>query len=540
MNTERSIYDVFGKAVLKWPDRPFLNVLPETAGIYGIGAGEITYKQAYAQIKDAVTSYNAAGLRAGDRVLVLMENRPAFFLHWIALNALGVVIVPINPDLQSSELEYIGWHAEPVLAVCIDARRPDLERAAQDSEQHFPVAVLGEELPVLNETCAKDDYVAKQGDPAAMLYTSGTTGSPKGCVLSNLYFLEAGHWYANAGGICSLSEDGERMITPLPIFHMNAMTYSAMAMIAVGGCLTVLDRFHPRSWWQNVRDANATCLHYLGVMPSILMSMPNAPEDKAHSARFGFGAGIDAKLHIPFEERFDIPLVEAWAMTETGAGSVIAANTEPRKRGMSCLGHPGPEMDVCIMGDDGTPIEGTEPGELLVRRKGSSPRAGFFSSYFKDEAATLEAWEGGWFHTGDIVRRDTDGDFFFVDRKKNVIRRSGENIAAVDVESVLMQHPDIEAVAVCPVPDPIRENEVFASIVWRKDKTQAQAEEIVRWGLERMAYYKVPGFISFSNALPLTSTQKIHRATLKQQALELLDNSMTFNTTHLKRRQLVS
>ena len=110
------------------------------------------------------------------------------------------------------------------------------------------------------------------------------------------------------GGIATLSSDGERMITPLPIFHMNAMAYSFMAMVAVGGCLTVLDRFHPRSWWQDVRDAQATCLHYLGVMPSMLMgSEPNA-NDQNHHVKFGFGAGVDPKLHAAFEKRFGFPL----------------------------------------------------------------------------------------------------------------------------------------------------------------------------------------------------------------------------------------
>ncbi|KZK82768.1 putative sulfoacetate--CoA ligase [Pseudovibrio sp. Ad13] len=539
MIEHKSVFDAFCATAEKWPDRPFVNALPETAELYSIEAGETFYAEALVQAQGAVARYRQAGLQAGDRVLVLLENRPAFFLHWLSLNALGVVIVPINPDLQSSELEYIGRHAEPVLAISTRERKADMEQAARDSGQGFACATLDDALPVVR-TPSDEIYSPAQEDPAAMLYTSGTTGSPKGCVLANRYFLEAGHWYANAGGTCALNEDGERMITPLPIFHMNAMAYSAMAMIAVGGCLTVLDRFHPRSWWQNVRDSGATCLHYLGVMPSILMSLPEALEDKAHSVRFGFGAGIDAKLHVPFEERFGIPLVEAWAMTETGAGSVIAANQEPRKRGMNCLGKPGPEMDVCIISDDGVPVTGTESGELLVRRKGDDPRVGFFSHYFKDEAATNEAWEDHWFHTGDIVKRDEDGDFFFVDRKKNVIRRSGENIAAVDVESVLMQHPDIEAVAVCPVPDAIRGDEVFASIVWRGEQTKDAAEAIVRWGLERMAYYKVPGYIAFCSSLKLTGTQKIQRAAQKQMALELLETSEAFDTIHLKRRQLVS
>jgi acyl-CoA synthetase (AMP-forming)/AMP-acid ligase II len=170
------------------------------------------------------------------------------------------------------------------------------------------------------------------------------------------------------------------------------------------------------------------------------------------------------KLHAGFEARFGFPLVEAWAMTETGSIATIAANQPPRRVGESCLGQPWHEVEIRIVDDAGTDTGGA-PGELLVRRKGDDPRRGFFAGYFKNEAATEEAWAGGWFHTGDIVRQEPDGSVFFVDRKKNVIRRSGENIAAVEVESALMRHPAIAAAAVAAVPDRVRGDEVFALIV---------------------------------------------------------------------------
>jgi acyl-CoA synthetase (AMP-forming)/AMP-acid ligase II len=202
---------------------------------------------------------------------------------------------------------------------------------------------------------------------AALLYTSGTTGNPKGCILTNTYFLEAGRWYAEAGGLCALTSNGERMITPLPIFHMNAMAYSFMAMVAVGGCLTVLDRFHPSSWWRSVRESGATCLHYLGVMPSMLMGAPEEPADRDHSVRFGFGAGVDPKLHAGFEARFGFPLVEAWAMTETGAGAVICANQLPRRVARAALASRGPNLK-CELSTPMAMVSKSGPGELLVRR----------------------------------------------------------------------------------------------------------------------------------------------------------------------------
>lgn len=535
-----TVFAAFADTAGRWPDRPFLHVLEETATVYDIPAGELSYGAALAGIERLRNAYAAGGYRTGMRVMLLMENRPGFFLHWFALNALGLSVVPVNPDLQSAELEYMAGHARPALAVAIANRVTDLEQAAAASGVGFPVVTPEAEIPPLDPRFAGME--TPQGAPlnreAAMLYTSGTTGKPKGCVLSNLYFLHSGRWYAKAGGLCAMNEDGERMITPLPIFHMNAMAYSLMAMVTVGGCLIALDRFHPRSWWQSVRDSRATCLHYLGVMPSILMKAAPSDQDQAHNVRFGFGAGIDPKLHGPFEERFGIPLIEGWAMTETGAGAVIVANHEPRKRGTNCLGQPGPDIEARVVADDGSEAAPGAPGELLVRHAGEDPRFGFFSEYYANPEATAEAWEGGWFHTGDIVMRDADGDFFFVDRKKNVIRRSGENIAAVEVESFLMQHPDIKAAAVAAAPDELRGDEVFACLVVESgERDEARAREIAEWCLDRVAYYKVPGYIAFVDALPLTSTQKIQRGELKTLVARLLTDPGTVDTRSMKKRR---
>lgn len=535
-----TVFDAVLAAARRWPDRPFINVLEETAQVYSIPAGELSYSAVATEVQRLRVAYKAAGYTGGMRVMLLMENRPVFFMHWFALNALGISVVPVNPDLQSSELEYMAGHSHPVLAVAIAPRTTDLKRASRASGIDFPVVTPDDPPPAITEVLralalpVADNPLARE---AAMLYTSGTTGKPKGCVLSNLYFLHAGNWYAKAGGRCEMTPDGERMITPLPIFHMNAMAYSLMAMVTLGGCLTALDRFHPKTWWQSVRISGATCLHYLGVMPSMLMKAEPSDADRDHAIRFGFGAGIDPELHGPFEDRFGFPLIEAWAMTETGAGAVIAANREPRKRGSSCLGRPDADIQTRVVTDAGTEAGPGESGELLVRHAGDNPRYGFFSEYYCNPEATAQAWQDGWFHTGDVVARDKDGMFFFVDRKKNVIRRSGENIAAVEVESILMQHPDIKAAAVAAVPDALRGDEVFACLVLDGDRTRQRARDIVAWCLERVAYYKAPGYIAFVDALPLTSTQKIQRGELKTLAVRLVDDPQTVNTCAMKKRQ---
>ncbi len=529
-----TVFEAFEATAAKYPARPLLCVTPSTAAAYGIEAGEITYGEASGRVTELAQTYRNAGYGEGMRIGLLMENRPEFFLHFLAINSLGASALPINPDLRAAELEYLIGHAEPALIVALPDRHAMLASAASAANVDLKVITDGDPIPAPRADAVVAELNEGEAREAAVLYTSGTTGQPKGCVLPNAYYLHCGRWYSTTGGLCEITEAAEeRMITPLPLFHMNAMACSFMAMIAVGGCLIALDRFHPSTWWKDVAESRATCLHYLGVMPTMLMGSNPSPSDRAHSVRFGFGAGIDPKLHAPFEERFGIPLVEAWAMTETGNGAVIAANA-PGERlvGVSCLGKPSDHVEVRILADDGAEAD---HGELLVRAAGDDPRYGFFSHYYKNAKATAEAWDGGWFHTGDIVRRDAEGYVYFVDRKKNVIRRSGENIAAVEVESVLMRHPAIRAAGVAAVPDEVRGDEVFACLVVDAPSA-ALAEEIASWCQNQMAYYKAPAYIAFVEALPLTGTQKIQRGELKALAARLVDAPATARLGHFKKR----
>ncbi|CUJ60926.1 AMP-binding protein [Achromobacter aegrifaciens] len=537
-----TVHQAFRDTAARYGAQPFLCILPETAQAYGIAAGELSYAQAAESIEALRAAYARAGYGHGHRAGLLLENRPSFFLHWFALNALGVSVVPINPDLRAAELEYLTGHSEIALAVALPERHADLLAAAERAGRElrvmgpddtppaapFAAPLAGSEPDILTE--------------CALLYTSGTTGRPKGCILPNRYFLHAGGWYARIGGLCELRPGQERMLTPLPLVHMNAMAYSAMAMLLTGGCLIPLDRFHPKTWWDSVRDSGATVLHYLGVMPAILMKAEPSARDKQPAIRFGFGAGVDRKLHQPFEERFGFPLLEAWAMTETGAGAVIIANHEPRHIGSSCFGREEEDVLVRIVADSSLEAAAGEPGELLVRHAGDDPRYGFFAGYLKDQDATSQAWEDGWFHTGDIVRRDADGALRFVDRKKNVIRRSGENISAVEVESVLLQHPLVKAVAVAAVPDAVRGDEVLACVVPESLPAEGvamaeAARSIVQWSLEQLAYYKAPGYVAFVDSLPLTTTNKIQRGEMKALAPTLPGTARCVDTGHMKKRQ---
>ncbi len=531
----------FEESAARWADAPFLEVLPETAAAYGVAAGALTYYAAQQRIVALREAYAFAGYGPGHRVGLLLDNRPAFFLHWLALNGLGVSVVPISADLRAAELEYLVGHSEIALTVAVPQRHADLRAAAAAAGRHLAVMADGDTPPGALRAAPLLRAAAGEISECALLYTSGTTGRPKGCILPNRYFLHAGHWYLSVGGLCVLRPGEERMLTPLPMTHMNAMAFSTLACVLSGGCLLVLDRFHPATWWNSVRDSRATVVHYLGVMPSMLMKAAPSSDDARHAVRFGFGAGVDKALHAPFEARFGFPLLEGWAMTETGAGAVVMANAEPRRVGTNCFGRESADVLVRVLGENGQEAGVDQPGELLVKRADADARFGFFNGYLKDELATDEAWEDGWFHTGDIVSRDAQGLLHFIDRRKNVIRRSGENISAVEVESVLSQLPEVKSCAVAATPDELRGDEVLACIVAHEPVPEGQREafalRIVTHALERLAYYKAPGYVAFVEALPLTPSQKVQRGELKALARALPGTPYCIDTRAMKKRQ---
>ena len=406
-----TVHQAFRQSAAQYPQSEFLSVLPETAAKYQIEPRAYSYANAAAEVAKLQALYRAADLGHGHRVGLMLENRPAMFFHWLALNALGVSVVPINPEWRSTELEYLMGHSELCVAVVPSVRQSDAALAARSTGRE--VAVTPPDLSDLVRVPRPAPHAARVPDKnteCALLYTSGTTSRPKGCVLPNEYFLWAGTWYAEAGGLCQLTPGAERLITPLPMSHMNAMAFSTMAMLLTGGCIVPLDRFHPRSWWDSVRAARATIVHCLGVMPAMLLEAAPGTRDTDHQVRFAFGAGVSPRLHAEFERRFAFPLLEAWAMTETGAGAAIIANHEPRKVGSACFGRVPPGIEYRLVDEDNEDVTPGEPGELLVRRAGREPRFGFFREYLKDPEATATAWQGGYFHTGDIIQVDAEGD----------------------------------------------------------------------------------------------------------------------------------
>lgn len=542
----KSVYQVFADTAASAGHQPFLHIPLQACREYSDAPVDLTYNEALQRIDQLAADYHNAGYGHPLRVALILDNRADFFLHWLALNSLGCSVIPVSRDMQDDEIRYFLSHGEASLVVALPEVLPRLRPLCQELQPAVSVV-----------DCTRTATLEKRAGPApeppaggdlecALLYTSGSTGKPKACILDNSYYIFAGEWYNALDGLVSLRPGQERLLTPLPVTHMNAMAVSSMAMIMSGGCIIQLDRFHPREWWQTVRDSRASIIHYLGVLPAILLELPPSPgDDFADQIRFGFGAGVNPRHHAVFEERFGFPLLEAWAMTESGVGGSIIANHEPRHVGSCCFGRAPDSLEYQLVDEHKQPVPRGQEGELRVRAAGANPRRGFFSGYLKNPEATAEVWLDGWLNTGDVVREGPDGSLHFVDRRKNVIRRSGENISALEVEAALVSHPSISQVVVTAVPDELRGDEVAAVVV--PDTTGASigdpaslAASIVQHCLEQLAYYKAPGYLVLCEELPVTASNKPRRGDIKVLARERVAAGDCVDTRAMKKRQVTS
>jgi len=533
-----SIFDAFAAAAEAAPDNAFLAVPPRAGRHYHADGFEITYGAARTETAALADLYRRSGYGPGHRIGLLLENRPDYLLHMLALNALGVSVVPVNPDYAHGELIYLMDHSECDLVVSIPDRVASIEAAGAGRDKPLPVITFD----TLPETLPAPPKAAEPGQPetgteALLLYTSGTTGRPKGCIITNHYGLNSGAWYQNFGGRLSIEPDRERLYNPLPLFHMNAGIVSFVCMLLARGCQILPDRFHPSTWWEEIVATRATVIHYLGIVPPVLINQPVSEAESRHTVKFGLGAGIEPELHAQVEERFGFPFVEVWGMTETGR--IFADAFEPRQVETRAFGRPNDAMQARVVDDDDNDVARGQEGELLVRAHGPDPRAGFFAGYLKNSEATEDAWRGGWFHTGDVVRQSADGMLYFVDRKKNIIRRSGENIAAAEIEAALQAHDAVAQIAVIAAPDELRDEEVMACIVPMPgfEPGAVLARRLFDYCMGELAYYKAPGWVLFVDRLPTTGTQKVQKTEIFAAGVDPREQPGIIDMRSAKRRK---
>ena len=460
-------------AVERWPERPawtFVTPDEETT---------LTYGAVEEQTAIRAQALRERGVGPGDRVAVMLDNVPDFPILWLALARLGAAIVPLNVRYRTADAQHLLDDAGVRLAVTATAY-VDLLRGLSPAPEVVPVEDL---LPT------GGPFQQGPVDPGSIVnvqYTSGTTGRPKGCLLSHRYWTTLGN---------SLVEEFPRidsddvMLTAQPFFYLDPMWNVVTALMA-GAHLVALDGFHPSTFWQQVRRHEVTYFYCLAAMPTLLLKMPADPRDRDHRVRAVQCSAIPPALHADLEERWGVPWFEAFGMTETGADIRVSPADHDELVGSGCLGHPAAHREVRL--DDG--------GQLWLRGPG------MMDGYLGHPDPFVD----GWFPTGDLARLDEQGRVYLEGRLKDMIRRSGENIAAREVEDVLLAHPAVRLAAVVGVPDEIRGEEVKAYVV----APGVSPDELAAWCAERLASFKVPSTWEFRDDLPLTASHRVEKAKL--------------------------
>ena len=477
---------------------------------------EISYA-GFDQATDRVAAGLAlAGVGPGDHVAALLFNTPEFLELWFATAKLGAVLVPLNTGLKGEILRYELDDSGPK-ALVLDRRlwEPyEPFRASLGISRTWVVDPAGgyadlpastEAWPELLRSEKPPEGPAPLGsDPASILYTSGTTGPPKGAVIPHEKCLTT----PREIGLRSRLSPGSVLFTGLPLFHCNAQEMTTLVALLNDLTAAYEERFHASTYWETAAQRKATHVSLLIAMINVLFKQPEKATDRGHGVQVALTAGTTKALWPEFERRFGVSILELYGMTECGCTTLM---NPPDAVRVGSIGTPLDFVEAQVVDDADRPVPDGTRGELIVR-----PRSPYtmFLRYHKKAEQTVESWRNLWFHTGDYVVRDADGYYYFVDRKKDVIRRRGENLAPYDVESVLNRHPAVFESVVVGVPSPLGEEDVKAFVLL-KPGAEVAPRELFEFCVAHLPFFMVPRYLEFVTEIPKTANQKAQRYVLR-------------------------
>ncbi|MDP2065611.1 MAG: AMP-binding protein [Burkholderiaceae bacterium] len=498
------------QAAAEVPDRPFVRM----------AAGEWTYRQFDDETDRVAAGLHAQGVQCGQIVSLLLPNCIEFAVAWFALAKLGAVAAPVNTAFRGAALAHavnlVGstravvhaslhaqWaevqteliHSTTVFVVGDDAALP---------ERCHPWSILRNVEPS-SATLPRPDVA--DTDLCLLLYTSGTTGASKAAMIPHGFVLGHARLFIRGLGL----RPDDVLYCPYPLFHLDATVLTIAPALLLRGVAAIGERFSVSRYWDEMRALRATVFDFMGATITMLWKQPPSPQDRDHRARLGWGVPLPS-FAPAFEARFGCRLVELYGSTEAG-GVVFTPLDEPRRMG-SC-GKVADAFVVRLADERGCQVPVGEPGELLIRPQ--QPLL-LMQGYYAMPEATMAAFRDLWFHTGDVLRVDADGYLYFVGRRKDMVRRRGENISCAEVEMGLETHPDVLECAVYGVPSDMTEEEVMACVVLRPGATLPVQALAAHCG-GRMARFMVPRYFRLAPQLPKTPTDKVEKFRLQAQGV---------------------
>jgi crotonobetaine/carnitine-CoA ligase len=468
-------------------------------------------------------SWRALGVRRGDRVATLLPNGPEQVVTFFAASRLGAVQVPINTAYKGEFLRHVlADSGARVLVVQEDLA----DRVAQVAGPATPalehVVVVGDPGAVgtavassawasaLEAPPADADTAVGPADLACFIYTAGTTGPSKGCMLPHEYVVALGAQIARAWGRTA----DDVVLTPLPLFHFNAISVCVVGTLLTGGRAAIVRRFSVSRFWPEVRRTGATMLSMLGSLAILVANAEDHPDQAGHRLRLCAAAPMPPDTDRIWRERFGCATFSGgYGLTEASLISMLPAGETNM---VGAAGKPNRhEFEVQIVDDDDRPVPPGEIGEIVCRPTGPNL---MFAGYWNRPDATVEVLRNLWFHTGDLGRVDEDGFLFFVDRKKDYLRRRGENISSFEMERTVVGHDAVADVAVHAVASDQGEDEVKVTVVLVAGATVTE-EDLCRWCAERVPYFAIPRYIEFRTDLPRNPVGRVLKYQLRDEGV---------------------
>ena len=473
------------------------------------GRESITYREFVDTVERCAAAFQGLGISRGDSVILHLAPSIDFMTAWFACFRLGAVAVPTNLGSPAGELTHVMTTTDARHVVTETQFAPlfnataqvIIGRSKQDPDGRPTLHAL------VQDTAADVDLPLPDSDTIAeVLFTSGTTSAPKGALLTNANLLMAGDRVALHYG---LTPD-HRVLTALPMFHVGGQAMGVFCSVVIGATAVLVEKYSASRFLDQARQERGNFIMLLAVHVRTLLAQPPREDDSSHLLRdVGFGMRITDDERDAFESRFGMRLLYCYGQTEACLLLTIAPRYRPRN--WPAVGLPAFDRDIRVVDPSGAEMANGETGEVIVK---GVPGRTIMLGYINDPESTAKTIQDGWLHTGDLARFDEDGYLHFVDREKDMIKRSGENVAAIEVESVLLSNPAIEEVAVVGVPDPIRDEAVKAFVVLKPGAALSQ-DELTAYCAQYLAAFKVPTLVEFRDQLPKTAVGKIAKKELR-------------------------